>query len=280
MKHVSVLALAVVAFGCGKTSTDAASSTVYQPTARDLNAVVASPLRSADNRARDLYRHPAETLALFGIEPNMTVLEVSPGGGWYTEILAPYLKESGKLIVGIPSADGSRAKYRQRFLDMQAARPEVFAEVGVVTFDPPAPIELGPSESVDMLLTFRNTHNWITDGGEKEAYAAFFEVLVPGGVLGVVQHRAAHGADVSETAKQGYVPEAYVIAVAAAAGFELLARSDINRNDKDTHDYPQGVWTLPPALRLGEVDQAQYIAIGESDRMTLKFRKPAPSATD
>ena len=208
----------------------------------------------------------------------MHVLEVRPGLGWYTEILAPYLAASGKLTVGIPSAEGRRAQYRARFLEMKEARPEVFGDVEVVTFDPPAPIELGPDGSVDMVLTFRNTHNWIRDGGEKEAYAAFFEVLRPGGVLGVVQHRAKDGADPEETARQGYVPEAYVVSVAEAAGFELVATSDINRNEKDDHDHPAGVWTLPPGFRLGEKDRAKYVEIGESDRMTLKFRKPDESA--
>jgi len=232
-------------------------------------------MRSAEHRARDASRHPTETLTFFGIEPDMTVLELRPGGGWYTEILAPYLRESGRLIVGVPSAQGRRAKYRARFLEMKAGRPEVFGEVLVVTFDPPQPIDLGPSESVDMVLTFRNTHNWIGDGGEAEAYAAFYDVLRPGGTLGVVQHRAADGADPQESAKNGYVPEAYVIEVAENAGFELVGRSDINRNPRDDHDHPAGVWTLPPVLRLGDEDRAEYEAIGESDRMTLKFRKPA-----
>jgi len=256
-------------------ATEGGEGTTASPSSAALSAVVAGEHRSAENKARDIYRHPVETLLFFEIEPDMHVLEVSPGRGWYTEILAPYLRESGKLTVGVPSAEGRRAKYRQSFLDMKAAHPEVFVKVDVVTFDPPAPIDLGPDASVDLVLTFRNTHNWIGDGGEKEAYAALFDVLRPGGVLGVVQHRAAEGTDASEAAKTGYVPEAYVIAVAQEAGFELAGRSDINRNEKDSHDHPEGVWTLPPVLRLGAEDQARYIAIGESDRMTLKFRKPA-----
>lgn len=291
MKRVITFAMLVLAFGCSSASTqtkpsasagssataggEQAAASVPGGSVESLEAVVAGEHRSSENKARDVYRHPMATLTFFGLEPDMHVLEIRPGGGWYTEILAPYLRESGKLTVGVPSAEGRRAKYREGFMEMKAARPEVFSEVNVVTFDPPAPIELGPDASVDMVLTFRNTHNWIGDGGEKKAYAAFFDVLRPGGVLGVVQHRADEGSDAAVTAKTGYVPEAYVIEVAEAAGFELVGRSDINRNPKDTHDHPEGVWTLPPVLRLGAEDQARYVAIGESDRMTLKFRKPA-----
>jgi len=288
MRNISILVALGLALGCGRTpketevsprvasaATGGGEAMRSSPSAKQLLAVVSGEQRSAENKARDAYRHPVETLLFFGIEPDMQVIELSPGRGWYTEILAPYLRESGKLTVGVPSAEGSRAKYRKSFLDMKAARPEVFAKVDVVTFDPPSPIDLGPDESADLVLTFRNTHNWIEDGGEREAYAAVFDVLRPGGVLGVVQHRAADGTDATETAKSGYVPEAYVIAVAQEAGFELLGRSDINRNDKDDHDHPEGVWTLPPVLRLGDEDRGRYIAIGESDRMTLKFRKPA-----
>lgn len=258
-------------------STAGAESPAPRPPTGDLEAILASEHRSNGHRARDRYRHPAQTLAFFGVEPDMELLEVRPGGGWYAEILAPYLSESGKLIVAIPSADGPRGRYHDRFMAMKKARPEVFEKVETVTFDPPAPIDLGPSESVDMVLTFRNTHNWINDGGEKEAYAAFFDVLKPGGVLGVVQHRADDASDAKQTAKSGYVPESYVVATAEAAGFELVERSDINRNEKDTHDHPGGVWTLPPAMRLGEQNKAEYLEIGESDRMTLKFRKPEPA---
>ena len=266
MRNISILVLLGLTLGCGRTSketeasaqiastaTQGGEATRTSPSATQLAAVVSGEQRSTENKARDAYRHPVETLLFFGIEPNMHVIELSPGRGWYTEILAPYLRESGKLTVGVPSAEGPRAKYRQSFLDMKAARPEVFAKVDVVTFDPPSPIDLGPDESVDLVLTFRNTHNWIGDGGEKEAYAAMFDVLRPGGVLGVVQHRAADGTDVTETAKSGYVPEAYVIAVAQEAGFELLGRSDINRNDKDDHDHPEFIRLVKNLLQPVEI---------------------------
>ncbi len=279
--------LGLVASACGGTASDtatdqsdqtsgdetAAASTPLPPPG-DLAAAIAGAQRSEDNRARDQYRHPQETLEFFGIQPDMRVVEIRPGGGWYTEILAPYLRGQGHLVAAIPSAEGSRAHYRQRFLDMQAARPDVFGEVEVATFDPPDAIDLGPDGSADMVVTFRNTHNMVNDGGAEEAYAAFFRVLRPGGVLGVVQHRAAEGADAQESAEKGYVPEAYVIQIAEAAGFTLEERSDINANPNDTRDYEEGVWTLPPVLRLEDQDRERYLGIGESDRMTLRFRKP------
>jgi len=287
MKNAAVLAMLGLVLACGGASepiestaaksasaTEGGEATAPQPPDGDLSVAVAGDQRSPENKARDRDRHPVETLTFFGIEPDMHVLEVTPGRGWYTEILAPYLMAEGRLTVGVPSADGRRANYRQTFMDMKAERPEIFSKVDVATFDPPSPIDLGPDETVDLVLTFRNTHNWIVDRGEHEAYAALFAVLRPGGVLGVVQHRAADGTDASETAKTGYVPEAYVIAIAEEAGFELVGRSEVNRNEKDDHDHPEGVWTLPPVLRLGDKDQARYIEIGESDRMTLKFRKP------
>lgn len=279
MRTVTRVIVLIAVAACTKSNTPettaARPAADVPPPTGNLAHILASDHRSAENRARDRYRHPLETLTFFGIRPDMSVVEVRPGGGWYTEILAPYLGESGQLIVGVPSPDGRRAQYRERFLTMKAERPDVFSEVAVVTFDPPSPIELGPDESVDAVLTFRNTHNWIADGGARQAYAAFFDVLRPGGVLGVVQHRAEDGEDPKETARDGYVPEAYVIALAEQAGFELEAASDINRNEKDDHDHPAGVWTLPPVLRLGAEDRDMYEAIGESDRMTLKFRKPA-----
>jgi predicted methyltransferase len=287
MRHapLSIVAL-VVACGGGASSTPGpeapgAATERYEVPSGDLAAAIAGPHRSEENRARDRYRHPLETLQLFGVEPTMTVVELSPGGGWYTEILAPYLRGQGRLVAAAPSAEGRRAEYRARFEAKLAEHPELYSEVLVATFDPPAPIDLGADGSADVVLTFRNTHNWINDGGEREAYEAAFRVLRPGGIFGVVQHRANEGADAHETAEKGYVPEAYVIEVARSVGFELVERSEINANPNDTKDYAEGVWALPPALRLGEQDRERYLAIGESDRMTLKFRKPeapAPSA--
>jgi predicted methyltransferase len=272
----------------GATSTEAtagseaapASTTASEGAPGDLSAAeaidraLAGDHRSAENKARDPYRHPKETLLFFGLEPDMTVVELAPGGGWYTEVLAPVLKDEGQLVAAIPSTEGPGAKYANRFLERMAEDPEVFGEVETVTLQLPEQDELGPPSSADMVLTFRSTHGWIQRGGAEAVYQAAYEVLKPGGIFGVVQHRAPEGADPKESAKDGYVPEAYVIELAESAGFELVDRSDVNANPADDHDHPEGVWTLPPTLRLGEKNKDEYLEIGESDRMTLKFQKP------
>ncbi|MGH8494976.1 MAG: class I SAM-dependent methyltransferase [Gammaproteobacteria bacterium] len=243
-----------------------------------IDAAVAGEHRSAEARARDEYRHPVETLEFFGVEGDMTVIELWPGSGWYTEILAPLLKERGRLVAASfsPQAEPEyRAKLHEEYVAILESNPEIYGEVEVVTLDPPAETLLGEPGSADMVLTFRNTHNWINDGVEEEVYRAAYEVLKPGGVFGVAQHRAEPGQDARESAKRGYVPEAYVVEMAGRAGFELDASSEINANPKDTKDYEEGVWTLPPTYRLGDKDRERYAAIGESDRMTLRFRKPA-----
>lgn len=242
-----------------------------------LDAAIAGAHRSAENRARDVYRHPKETLEFCGIEPGMTVVELSPGGGWYTEILAPYLRGEGQLVAGIPAAEGERARYHQRFMEFVATNPELYGGIRMATFDPPATIDLGEAGSADMVLTFRSTHGWVQDEAEDEAFRAAYEVLQPGGVFCVVQHRAPEADDTpaKERAESGYVKQSYVVQVAEEAGFELDEASDINANPNDTADHPEGVWTLPPSLRLGDQDRERYMAIGESDRMTLRFRKPA-----
>ena len=242
-----------------------------------LRAAIDAPHRSPEARARDAYRHPEATLTFCGVTPDKAVIELSPGGGWYTAILAPLLRASGTYIAAVPSADGRRAKYRQRFLDFAAATPELYDRAEVVTFDPPAPIDLGPAGRADVVLTFRNTHSWIGDEGESAAYAAAFEALKPGGTFCVVQHRAPESDEASpkDRAKTGYVKQSYVIEVAQAAGFVLDETSEINANPADTTDHPEGVWTLPPGFALGDVDRDRYAAIGESDRMTLRFVKPA-----
>ncbi len=235
--------------------------------------------RSEANMARNRYRHPVGTLTFFGLDAGQTVLEIWPGAGWYTEVLAPVMQAPGKLVVATwdPAVEGQPA-YRyelpKQMADKFAARPDVYGGVETIHFSPPESASLGAAESVDMVLTFRNTHGWINNGQAAMIFAEFARVLKPGGVLGVVQHRAAEGADASETARRGYVPEAAVIALAEAAGLAFEARSEVNANPKDGRDHPEGVWTLPPSLRLGEQDRDSYLAIGESDRMTLRFRKP------
>lgn len=251
---------------------------------RQLNAaidtVLAGDWRSSENKARDKYRHPKETLSFFGVKPEHTVVEITPSAGWYTEVLAPLLKYRGRYfgVVTDPartSSDASRdynEKQNKALRDKMAARADVYGNAGLLEIDPKAP-SIGEAGSADVVLTFRNVHNWMAAGTEAEMFEAFFEVLKPGGTLGVVEHRAKD--DVPKGDKSGYVGEAQVIAMAIAAGFTLDARSEINANPKDTKDYVNGVWTLPPNLRDGDKNREKYLAIGESDRMTLRFKKPA-----
>ena len=290
--HYRTLAVATLLTACGgpsQAATESTSAPASQgealaapeatPTFGSLDAAIAGPHRSEENRARDRYRHPRETLEFFGIQPGMTVVELSPGAGWYSEILAPYLAPEGRLVAGVPAASGPGARYRQRFVDRTERAPELFANVTLGTLAAPDNIELGAPGSADAVLTFRNTHNWAMRQQEGAVYQAAFRVLKPGGVFGVVQHRARPETDPAETAPSGYVSEAHVIATAEAAGFVLEDRSDINANPNDTTDHPEGVWTLPPILRLGDQDRERYLAIGESDRMTLRFRKPSETAS-
>jgi len=234
--------------------------------------------RSESNIARNQYRHPAETLEFFGIEDGMTVMEIWPGGGWYTEILAPAMRGHGKLIIATwdPEIEGQPA-YRyelpKRMEENFAKHPEVYSQVTLEYFSPPGSPSLGEAASIDVVVTFRNTHGWVGSGQAQNIFNEFARVLKPGGILGVVQHRADDGAELKKTAKQGYVSEAAVKKFASNAGFEFVAGSEVNANPMDSKDYPEGVWTLPPGYTLGEVDKDKYAAIGESDRMTLRFKK-------
>lgn len=248
-----------------------------------MRGILAMAHRSADNRARDSYRHPQETLAFFDVQAQQTVVEVTPGGGWYTEILAPYLRTNGKLIAQVfdpsvqanPRARDYYIKSNAEFRAKLATDTNVYDRVQVIESPSDQPV-LGAPASVDRVLTFRNVHNWTGAGNDAAMFKAFFDVLKPNGVLGVVEHRAAPGTDPAVSAKSGYITEDYVIKLATDAGFQLAGRSEINANPKDTRDHPNGVWTLPPVLRVPEGgDAAKYRAIGESDRMTLKFVKPA-----
>lgn len=244
-----------------------------------LQAAIDSPSRSPANVARDAYRHPGQTLAFFGIRPDQTVVEITPGGGWYAEILAPYLKADGRYVAAVvdPQAvaeDGGR-DYQQRSRDNLekkfADAPAQFDAAQVVAFDPAAPA-FGPAGSADLVLTFRNVHNWRGAGQAEGMFKGFYDVLKPGGVLGVVEHRA--NGDVPADDASGYVGQDQVIALATAAGFELAGSSQVNANPRDSKDHPNGVWTLPPSNRHSDADRARYQAIGESDRMTLRFVKP------
>lgn len=238
------------------------------------------PHRSIENKARNKYRHPVETLDFFGIEDGMKVMEIWPGGGWYTEILAPVMRNNGQLMVAVwdPAVEG-QPQYRYDLpIQMEktfAAHPDIYDQVETVFYSPPESDSLGLQDSVDAILTFRNVHGWISSGDAQDIFNEFGRVLKPGGILGLVQHRAAKGTDPVVSAKKGYVSEQAVIDLATNAGLELTGSSEVNANPGDTKDYPGGVWTLPPSYSLGDTDKDKYASIGESDRMTLRFVKPA-----
>jgi predicted methyltransferase len=245
-------------------------------TAGAIEHILAGEQRSAENRGRDAYRHPLDTLLFFGIKPEMTVVEVWPdAGGWYTEILAPLLAERGKLYAAqfAPAPDNPFvAANRASYADKLAARPDIYGKVEVTELGAGS-YDIAPPGSADMVVTFRNIHNWMNLQIAPEAFAAMYRALKPGGILGVEEHRGSAGRPQDPRAASGYVNEQYAIELIEAAGFVLVARSEINANPRDTKDYAQGVWTLPPNYRLGNRDRAKYQAIGESDRCTLKFVK-------
>jgi len=241
-----------------------------------LRAAIDGTQRSEQNRARDVYRHPLETLQFFGLRSTQTVVEVSPGSGWWTEILAPYLRDNGRYYAAGPNpaaASSEEQEYRRRFAAKLASDPTIYDKV-IVTDFAPGKGDIAPPGSVDVVLTFRNVHNWLQNGTAEAAFVTFYRALKPGGVLGVEEHRAAADAPQDPQAKSGYVREDVVIALAEKAGFRLADRSEINANPKDTKSYPEGVWTLPPTLKLKDKDRDHYLSIGESDRATLKFIKP------
>jgi predicted methyltransferase len=245
-------------------------------TSEKLDRVLAGDWRSDKNKARDQYRHPKQTLEFFGVNDKQTLIEIYPGGGWYAEILAPWLKDSGHYVAAILKPDkpaGEAADDKKGLRGKFNADPARFGAAKIVEFEGKSPV-LGAPASADVVLTFRNVHNMTDDGIAVPMFKAFFDVLKPGGTLGVVDHRAAAGADPAKLKETGYLPEDYVIKLATDAGFKLEAKSEINANPKDTKDYPKGVWTLPPTLALKDQDREKYLAIGESDRMTLKFVKP------
>ena len=243
--------------------------------AATIDNVLAGAWRSDANKARDGYRHPQTTLQFFGVSPSQTVIEITPGGGWYTEILAPLLMQDGAYIAAIPTDASSEynARNNEKFRAKLAADSEHFGAAKTVEFDPKSP-NLGVEGSADAVLTFRNVHNWVGAGNAPAMFQAFFAVLKPGGTLGVVDHRAADDADPKALEKSGYLTTESVVKLATDAGFVLVEKSEINANPQDTRDHEKGVWTLPPSLALGDTDRDKYTAIGESDRMTLKFVKP------
>jgi predicted methyltransferase len=252
--------------------------------ALSLEEAAAGPWRI--DPARDRWRHPVETLRFFRIRPDMTIVEAWPGGGWYTAILAPYLKSGGGRLYAAhfdaasarPSAVRVTEAFRKAFVEDPSRYGDITLSVLSRTRQ-----DIAPDASVDAVLTFRNVHNWMAQGYADDVFRSFYRVLKPGGLLGIEEHRLPPGREQDPKAGSGYVAEDYVIRLAADAGFELIARSQINANPRDMADHPFGVWTLPPTLRSSPLgrppdptfDHAPYLAIGESDRMTLLFRKPA-----
>jgi predicted methyltransferase len=267
--------LAAVLAGLAGTALAATAMAANQTDDTQLRAAIAGSHRSSANVARDAWRHPYETLTFFGIKPTMTVVELVPEGGWYTEILAPYLRDNGKLI-GAGEAFEPKKRYGMMFKKKLDANPAVYGKVVPGVFEPPSTFNFAPPNSVDMVLTFRNVHNWVElgDEGVKNTFKAIYTSLKPGGVLGVTDHRLPESMPQDAKADSGYLHESYVIKMAESVGFKLAGKSEINANPKDNASHKNGVWALPPTLANRDEDRAKYQAIGESDRMTLKFVKP------
>jgi predicted methyltransferase len=244
-----------------------------------LKTALAAPTRTPAFAARDVWRHPYETLSFFGIRPDMTVVEISPGGGWYTEILAPYLQAKGQLVLAAddPASESQYARNSiARLQKKLAAQPEVFGKVTIGVFAPPLKLQYIAPQSADLVLTFRNVHNWAAKGDDnvKAVFASAFTSLKHGGIFGVVEHRLPASRAQDATASTGYVRVDYVQRMAESVGFKLVGASEVNANPKDSADHTGGVWALPPTYDNKDVDREKYTAIGESDRMTLKFVKP------
>ncbi len=244
-----------------------------------LQAVIDDQRRRQSSRTRDIYRHPMEVLNFFDLQPNHTVIEIWPSGGWWTEIIAPYVRDCGHYVAAGFALDakrtpGWRKRVQRDYNDWLRSESERFDQVQVTGLSIPERPEIAPGGTADRVLTFRNVHNWMNGNYAPQVFVSMYKALKPGGMLGLVEHRAEPGTSYDQMLASGYVTEAQVITMAEAAGFELLASSKINANPKDSKDYPQGVWSLPPSYRGGEGTREHYRAIGESDRMTLLFRRP------
>jgi predicted methyltransferase len=257
------------------------AATLSPSQAQDVETLIDQAMtgshRSDTNKARDKYRHPKETLMFFGLVPEMTAVEITPGMGWYTEILAPVLRDRGSFYAAVFAVTDQSSDFLRNmdksYRGMLAARPDLYGKAKLSVLSPGS-MRVAPPASADMVLTFRNVHNWAKAGTADAMFRAFHDALKPGGILGVVEHRARSGTPFQRQIDSGYMTEDYVIETATKAGFRLVNKSEINANPRDTADYPGGVWTLPPTLRnVADADKPKYLAIGESDRMTLKFTR-------
>lgn len=267
VKTVSVICVASIMAGGIATNALAGAP-------QSLDKVIAGDHRSDKNKARDQYRHPKETLEFFGLTADMTVVEIWPGGGgWYQEILAPYLQDKGTYYSAGSDLESTR-EYTMKSNAKVAARlasdPALYGNAIVTELAPPKKHTLAPAGTADMVLSFRNFHNWQMGGIEKDVMKAIYTALKPGGIFGLTDHRSE-----TTNGKDGYIKPSYLLAVAKEAGFILVAKSEINANAKDTHSHVKGVWTLPPRLAGDKADHDKMKAIGESDRLTYKFMKPA-----
>jgi predicted methyltransferase len=280
----SVFALAPAQAARKKTAPVAnmVASALTPATATLLDAALAGDQRSDVEKARDVYRHPKEALAFYGFDARQTVIEVSPGAGWWTDVLAPVLRDNGKLIVAMNAdINGGGRGGLGTTLTRFAAAPKAFSKVEIVHYAAAKANKFAADSSADMVLVFRYMHHLINNDVAAQSFKLYFDALKPGGVLAIEQHRWPESRPTPVDAKTGkrsligYVKESDIVALATAAGFKLAGKSELNANPKDTQDHPNGVWSLPPTLEGGDVDKAKYLAIGESDRMTLKFVKPA-----
>lgn len=259
---IAVVAITAMGYATSSAAADAA-----------LSAAVASPARAAGAIARDKARHPLEELTFFGINQKMNVVELWPGGGYWTDILGPYLAPGGHYTVALPPSGGEEGSSAARFRTRVAAEKGRLGTIHETTLGA-GQFEIAPPGSADLVLTFRNLHNWMNDGYADQALAACFTALKPGGILGIEEHRGRSDVPQDPKAESGYVRQDVAIAMAKKAGFVLVASSEINANPRDTKDWPKGVWTLPPTLAMGDKDRDKYMAIGEGDNFVLKFQKP------
>ncbi|PTS87187.1 MULTISPECIES: class I SAM-dependent methyltransferase [unclassified Caulobacter] len=279
-------ALAAGLAGCGQRKSDSPTpAAVPKGGVTTIEGAVAGAWRSQLDRQRDPWRHPVESLRFWGLSPGQTVVEFWPGTGWYTEILAPFLADTGGKLyaatLAADPADPAAVEIGEAYRRRLAGNARLYGRVELTSFGP-ASGPVAPAGSADLVLFLRNVHNWMAAGIVEKAFRDALAALKPGGVLGVEEHRGEPGRVQDALAADGYVQEAYVIQLAREAGFVLAGSGEINANPKDTKDHPFGVWTLPPtrlSAPRGEAprpgfDHAKFDAIGESDRMTLKFVKP------